>query len=289
MKAFYIPTNNAQLFTQIAGKGDPLIVIHGGPGMSQDYLLPYLEKLQENAFVIFYDQRGSGRSLGDINEKNLTIDTFIEDIESLRNYFGFDKISLLGHSFGGFLAMSYAIHHPLTTRKLILLNTTPASSEEFLLFRDEWEKRMKPDRERFDAIISSEAFKEGDPEAVESYYRINFERYCYDPGTVDRLHLRQSRESALRGREVYRHIFQKTIYGSSYDLHPALKKLKMPTLIIHGACDPIVPSAIESIPRNIEGSEYHLIANCGHFPYVETPDEFSRILTPFLTSKERHP
>lgn len=90
-EGFVAVDGDAQLFYRTAGTGSPIVVLHGGPGMSQDYLLPYMYQLAANNQVIFYDQRGGGRSTGEVNASWMTTDQFIEDLEKLRQAFGFKK------------------------------------------------------------------------------------------------------------------------------------------------------------------------------------------------------
>jgi proline iminopeptidase len=112
IKEGFVSVRNGKLFYRMPGKGVPLVVVHGGPSLNQDYLLPQLYKLAENNLVIFYDQRGSGRSLETkLDEKYINIDQFVEDLETLRISLGFDKFILMGHSWGGLLAMKYAVEH----------------------------------------------------------------------------------------------------------------------------------------------------------------------------------
>lgn len=99
MKEGFVSVEDGRLFYRAAGQGLPVIVVHGGPGLSQDYLLPQLYQLAENNRVIFYDQRGSCRSLETkVDEEHITIDQFVEDLETLRTSLGFDKFILMGHS-----------------------------------------------------------------------------------------------------------------------------------------------------------------------------------------------
>ena len=87
IKEGFVSVKDGKLFYRTAGKGLPLIVLHGGPGLSQDYLLPQLYKLAENNFVIFYDQRGSGKSLETkLDEKHINIDQFVEDLENMKPF-----------------------------------------------------------------------------------------------------------------------------------------------------------------------------------------------------------
>lgn len=138
IKEAYVNSGDAKLYCRVAGKGKPLIVIHGGPGLTQDYLLPGMYELAKNNLAIFYDQSGCGRSSGEINKDKITIKVAVEDIEAIRRSFGFEKISLLGHSWGGFIAMNYAIVHPEHVDKLIISNSFPSTSKDWALCHKEY-------------------------------------------------------------------------------------------------------------------------------------------------------
>ena len=83
IKEFFIEVDGAKLFCRTAGEGDPLIVLHGGPGLSQDCLLPQMMQLAKNHFVIFYDQRASGQSEGALDPESINLDRFVEDLGSV--------------------------------------------------------------------------------------------------------------------------------------------------------------------------------------------------------------
>lgn len=278
-----IPSRNGQLFCRTMGQGDPIIVIHGGPGLSQEYLLPQMERLAQNHFVIFYDQWGCGASKGEISPATVSSSLFIEDIESVRKAFGLTKATIAGHSWGGLLALQYAIAHPEAVSKMILISPLSASSTGISLFMQEWIKRMAPYKEQFDKIESSPELAAGDPKTVELFHKMMFRTYCYNPEKADLLNLNISREAAVNGMKVNA-IFQETLFFSSFDFHPALQKLSIPTLIIHGDSDSLPPVCSEWIQSSIKSSRYALLEKCGHFPYVETPEPFFAQLEAFLAA-----
>ena len=286
VKEGFVQTKDAKLFYRTLGRGQPLIVVHGGPGLTQDYLLPQMYKLAESNFVVFYDQRGCGRSTGDINSETMTTETFINDIEAIRQAFNFDKISILGHSWGGFLAMQYAISHPEHVHTMILSNAMPASSEELALFIQEYMKRTAPYQEKLDHIRNSQAFKKGDPQIVEHYYRIIFRTYCYSPEHADLLNLYMTPTASINGSQVAENI-RKNVFEKSFNLHDSLKTLKIPTLILHGDADPIPSSTMQNLHKSISHSSYILMKNCGHFPYVENPDMYFKYIKEFLHRNPR--
>lgn len=272
----YVKADGAELFCQFDGKGDPLVVIHGGPGLSQDYLLPQMARLSENYFVIFYDQRGSGRSTGELKESG-NLETFMNDIEAIRKEFGFEKISILGHSWGGFVAMKYATIHPNSVKRLVLVTSMSACYEDFKLFLEEWNKRMAPYKSQLESITNNSCFSEGDPTLHEQLLKLIFATYFFNPNKVCELTLSMSRKAALNGIEA-RKIFNDEV--KDYDLLSDLGQLYLPTLIIHGDSDPNPLQSATHIHTAIKNSKLVVIKECGHFPYIEQPETFFKLLSP---------
>lgn len=270
-KEVWVETNDAKIFCRLIGKGDPIVVIHGGPALSQEYLLPAMAKLGEEHLVIFYDQRGCGRSTGEVNPNTINLDMFVSDLDAIRKTLKFEKISVLGHSWGGFLAMEYTIEHPKSVDKLILLNSGPASADEYSLFLAEYLRRIAPYSDELNAIQKTEAFREGDPETIACYYRTIFRTFVYTSAKVNLLNFCMTPKAAKKGMEVAA-IFQQNLFTTKFNLHPLLKNLDIPTLIIHGDFDPIPVIAAENIHKSISNSKYVVIEHCGHFPYVEEPE-----------------
>jgi proline iminopeptidase len=260
----YIELGNAKLFCRTMGKGSPLIVLHGGPGLSQNYLLPQLEALAKNHLVIFYDQRGSGESTGEISPETINIETFVQDLESLRKALHLDKISILGHSWGGFLAMSYAISHPEMIEKLILVSSMPPSSEEFALFAKEWTIRLAPFQQTLQETHNSPLYKIGDPETIENLHRLIFRTYCYLPEKAALLNLRASPQASINGSKVHL-LLRENLFQTNFNLRPALEQLHIPTLIIHGDVDPVPSSTAENLHKSVQGSQLIIMQDCGHF------------------------
>ena len=277
----WVDSDNAQIFCRTIGKGKPLIVLHGGPGLSQDYLLPQLYKLAENNFVIFYDQRGCGQSTGEINLDTINIQSFVNDLDNIRKAFNFKTISILGHSWGGFLAMEYAIAHPDRVEKLVLSNSAPSSSDGYALFGAEWLRRTAPYQEEMTILRDTPGFKEGNSELREQYYRILFRAYCHNPEHANLLNLHMSPTAIVNGAQVL-DIMQQNVFKKPHNLAESLSHLSIPTLVIHGDDDVVPPSTAQTTHECIDGSSYILMQNCGHFPYVEDPDIYFECLKNFL-------
>lgn len=277
----WVEVKNARLFCRTIGSGKPLIVLHGGPGLSQDYLLPQLYQLAAHNFVIFYDQRGCGQSTGDINLETITIDSFVDDLDAIRKAFGFETVSLLGHSWGGLLAMEYASAHPECVEKLILSNSTPSSSDGCALFGDRWLLRTAPYQEEMTALHNQPGFEEGDPELMERYHRALFRGYCHRPEDADLLNLRMSSTAILNGTQVF-DCMRQVVFERPYNLAESLSTLSIPTLVIHGDDDIMPVVTAQATHACINGSVFILIQNCGHFPYVEQPDLYFTHVRNFL-------
>src|SRR5207253_7963045 len=111
----YFPVPGAQPYFCEVGNGRPLVIVHGGPDFNHNYLLPRLDRLSSAFRLIYYDQRGRGKSSRDVSPETVNIESEVDDLDSLRKYFGLDAIAILGHSWGGLLAMEYATCPPITS------------------------------------------------------------------------------------------------------------------------------------------------------------------------------
>jgi proline iminopeptidase len=277
----FVTVDGADLFYRTTGRGKPLVILHGGIGLSQDYLLPYMYRLAQSNLLIFYDQRACGRSTGEITAETITVKRYVEDLEAIREAFHCDTISILGHSFGGYLAMEYAIAHPERVEKLILSDTLPASSKGIEAAVQEWNKRYAPQAQELDALHDSEAFREGDEDVVERYYQRTLGLCCFNPDAAKLLNLRMSPLAAIHASLVDGY-FTKSVLEQPYDLCPSLKKLKIPTLIMHGDSEHLPASAAVELRQNMPQSRLVIINHCGHFPYVESPDAYFASIEEFL-------
>lgn len=283
VKEDFVSVKDGKLFYRMAGKGLPLIVLHGGPGLSQDYLLPQLYKLGENNLVIFYDQRGSGRSLETkLDEKHINIGQFIEDLETLRTSLGFDKFILMGHSWGGLLAMQYAVDHQENLMGLILLNTAPADYKGQKAFVDEFGLRTKNIHNDIKPLFAYEDFKELNATQISDLYRKLFSVYFYNSKEVNDLSLNFSVASGQSGFKVMEEMSKTYWLQPNIDLFPSLKKLAVPTFILHGKQDIVPAWTAQEIKDAIPYAEIVILDCCDHFPYIEQPSQFFSKLNKFL-------
>ncbi len=157
----FVDANGVMLYYLILGRGEPLVVMHGGPGASHDYFLPYLLPLARHNRVVFIDERGSGRSQKLADPAGYTIENMVEDLEAARKALNLGKINLLGHSYGGALVQAYALKYQQNLQHLILGSTwssTAAMNEVFVRMKE----KMAPElRERIDRLEAAGLFGHG--------------------------------------------------------------------------------------------------------------------------------
>ncbi len=283
VKEGFVSVRDGKLFYRTVGNGVPLIVLHGGPSLNQEYLLPQLYKLAENNLVIFYDQRGSGRSLETkLDEKYINIHQFVEDLETLRISLGFDKFILMGHSWGGLLAMQYAVDHQENLIGLILLNTAPADSKGQKAFLDEFGLRTKNIHNDITPFFSYKDFKELNAPQISDLYRKLLSVYFYNSEKVKDLSLNFGVASAQSSFKVQEEMSKTFWLQPNINLFPSLKRLSVPTFILHGKQDIVPLWTAQEIKDAIPQSEIVVLDHCDHFPYIEQPSQFFSELNKFL-------
>ncbi len=279
----FLEVNGTSLFFKTMGSGEPLVVLHGGPGFDHRQFLPYIWELAEQHKVILYDQRGTGLSSGPVNAESISIDTFIADIEAVREAFGIEKMNLLGHSWGGILAMHYGIRHPDNLRSLVLASTA-ASHESF----DEMRARYQADRLPEDAalleeIYSSDDYQAGDPQAVERFWRVFFKPYFADQSLVSKMDLTFT-ENTIQHSNTVAGLMLHSV--GEFDLHDDLQAIHCPTLIIHGEADPMPVEYAERIHESMFGSELVTVEGSGHWLFVDGTEAFTSSILEFLARLE---
>ena len=271
--------NGTRLFVKTMGQGEPIVIVHGGPGFDHSYFLPQMAELATDHRLVFYDQRVSGRSSADLAPDQITLENFIEDIEALRQFLGVERIHLMGHSFGGMLAMQYAVRHPERLSSLILVNTTAASSEYAGQVNQLLSQRLSPEaRQRQAELAGSEAFQRGDPEAIQQFMKILISANFHDPAKVEELNLSFPADFLKRSERLQ----ALTPDLTAYDIYDRLGEIRCPTLILRGDSEVLPEDATVRIRDAIPGSEMRVLVDCGHFPFVECNDQLQAALREFL-------
>jgi proline iminopeptidase len=284
-----IPVGSAELYSREVGQGEAIIVLHGGPDFDHSYLLPELDRLSDSFHLIYYDQRGRGRSADHVQPEDVTLASDIADLEKVRQYFHLDSVVLLGHSWGTVLALEYALRYPERVSRMILMNPGPASTDDYKQLRKEWLEKRAGDMDRRKAIAASAAYIEGDPDAVIAYYRIHFKPALARSEDYERIiaRLRSSftKEGILKSRAIENRLMNDTWSSPGYDLLPKIKSLKTPTLVITGDHEFIPAATAEHITHAIPNARMVTLRNCGHFSYLESPVAFREQIDAFFRGK----
>jgi proline iminopeptidase len=283
----YLPVEQAQLYYRDIGQGQPIIVIHGGPDFDHNYLLPDLDRLADSFRLIYYDQRGRGKSAGGVEPEDVSIQSEIQDLESLRHACQLESVALLGHSWGGVLALEYAIRHPERVSHVILLNTAPASHEDYLLLRQELPRmRAVGEVAMLKALSSSASYEQGDLETDAAYYRIHFRPTVRQPEHLERivqsLRVNCTQEGIIKARAIEQRLYEETWLSEDYNLLPKLNGLDIPTLVLHGDDDFIPVEIAAHIAQVLERARLVVLRDCGHFSYLKCPDQVRKELIDFF-------
>ncbi|MEW6194962.1 MAG: proline iminopeptidase-family hydrolase [Bacteroidota bacterium] len=272
--------NGADIFIRTAGSGEPLVIVHGGPGLGHDYLYDSFNQLSDRYKLIFYDQRGCGKSEEFKEEKPVTIDTMVEDLEAIREEFNIDKMNLVGQSWGATIALNYIFKYPGKVKNLILLEPAPGSSEYIQQIQQTIMKRLSKDEmERLTQIARSPEFKTN-PEVFKEFMSIRMNTYFFDSSAA-----KKKKFDYFDNDRVKKFFSSSANFGPyliSFNLYEKMKTINCPTLIIHGDYDVIPNESIERMGKEIKGSEVHIVKDCGHFVHIEKPDIYFNTIHAFL-------
>jgi proline iminopeptidase len=273
--------NGTQLYCKSMGTGIPLVIIHGGPGLDHSYFLPQMAKLAETFELVFFDQRACGRSSIRLDSTAMTLDTLVEDIDRVREAYNLKQMNLMGHSWGGLLAMFYAIKHGDRLNSLILVNTTPATSAlRDSSFRFMAQRTSPGDSAEEASIARTPEFRRRDPAAMQRFFRLFFRGSFSNPRMADSLTLTFGADYGARSKLVA--YLAKDPQIHKYDLLSGLESIACPVLIVGSDNDLVPPVSNELIHARIRGSRYVVMKNCGHFPFIEAPEQFFPAVTDFL-------
>ena len=276
--------NGTKLYYKIIGKGAPLFVLHGGPGNSHSYFLPYLEPLSDEYQLFFYDQRGTGLSDGQIDPAAISIDQFVEDLEALRLSFGLEKISLMGHSWGAIIALAYAVKYPTHLDHLILVDSRPVNSTFLIALSETMQQRfqsLSAEAQQELTTTCTHPSTELAPEVLDECFQLDARLKFYDPAKAATVKWAME-ENTLKNALTVRDLLDNSFNRMQPDLNALLPTLRVPTLMIHGDFDAIPVESSEYLHQQIPGSQIVVISESGHFPFIEQPEQFVTAVRAFL-------
>ncbi len=286
----YAVINGAKIWYQVKGEGDPIVLIPGGPGDSHLYFTPWFDELSKDHKVIYFDAFGRGKSSRAKNKEEYSFQRDVDDLEGLRKALGFEKWSVLGHSYGGMVAQAYAIQHPASLDKLILVDSfydaemwqENDNNSNYVMRTqcpEKWDKLMK---------VREEGYRSSSPEHIKVYTIPSGLLYWYNPENA----LKVRKDSLSWNYDVYYQIVGVDgdfIIGGDIgklDFRRDLKNLDMPILITAGRYDRISdPKFAVKYKTYAPQAEFVMFEKSGHNPYVEEKDKFFKVLTEFLSRK----
>jgi len=272
-------SGGVQLYYRSQGSGTPVVLLSGGPGFEVDYLLPVTDFFPGRQNILF-EQRGTGRSRpAKLGANDLTLRRAVEDLEALREHLKQDRLFLVGHSWGGMLAMAYAAAHPDRVDRVILIASGGPTLEFTTWFDDNIHVRLRPEDEAGQRYWK-DAVKQGvsaEKVAIESVRAI-VPGYFFDRAKALAFAAQLKPESYHP--DVNAGLF--TDLGKNYDLRTGLRAVDRPVLIIAAHQDPIGDKTAEDIHSLLKASTLVYLDKCGHFPWLEQPDAMRRAITSFM-------
>jgi proline iminopeptidase len=274
--------DDVSLHYRVSGEGPVLLVHPGGPGTSSDFFGD-LAGLDEVATIVWLDPRGTGPSTAPRDERAYRLEHYAADVEALCDGLGLGIISLMGFSHGGMVAMRHAIDHPERLDRLILLDTAPtldeAAQQRIAAAMDR--RKGQPWYEEVRRLLDADESATDDAEATRNLLSI-MPMYFHRWDATAQAFIDDLQGTTLHART-----------GPSWDeeaktmdLRPELGNVKAPTLVVVGDDDFICDvTAGREMADGIPGARLQVIADAGHFPWVEQPAAFRRVVDEFLTGR----
>jgi len=272
-----VDLDGVRLHTRRVGSDPPVVVLHGGPGADYAYLLPQYDRLAHGRALLFYDQRGGGRSPV-ARDVPVGWQEHVADLEALRKHWAIDRLTLLGYSWGGLLAVLYALEHPDRVGRLALVAPAPLTAR----WREEFERRLSarladPRIVRARAELSASGLAQRDPEKYRRLaFALSVAGYFKDPSRAKEL--TPFRVTARTQQAVWQSL-------GNYDLRDRLRgtfpKGRTPrAVVVHGVYDPLPIESARETAALLDTGVIELAT--GHAPHVEATEDFVRALNGFL-------
>ena len=265
-----------EIFSLTQGHGRPLLIMHGGPGLDHTYLRPWLDPLGNDAQLTYYDQLGNGRSTRPASYEGISFATLADEADALRAALGYERIILFGHSFGGSLALEYALRHGEHLDGLILCTTVPVMD-----YQANPENHGTP--EQVQAAVSGmsnpAALAEDHiwREAWMTVLPLSFHTYDQAIGAA-------MDEAMQYSGKAFVHANTRCL--PTFNVLHRLSEISVPTLVMAGRHDwmtPPTPGA-ERIHAGLPNSKLVIFEQSGHFPFIEEQDTFIATVSAWMTA-----
>jgi len=281
-----IGVRGGEVWYRMEGGGDatPLLLLHGGPGAGSATFEP-LFALADERPVIAYDQLGAGRSDRPEDDSLWRLERFVEEIDAVRRGLGLDRIHLLGHSWGGFLALEYALGRPAGLASLCLCSAaagTPEFEREVRRLVGELPAEVRATLARHEAAGTTH-----EAEYFAAVMRFMQRHICrLDPWPEMLLEFDPMESAPYRvmwGENEF------TITGNlrTWDRGARLGEVRVPALVTCGRHDEATPACARTLARGIPGARLHVFERSAHMTFLEQPEEFVRVVREFLRAVDR--
>lgn len=278
-----VPREGFTLHYRTMGSGTPLLLLSGGPGFEVDYMSGIAAALGSSYKCILLEQRGTGRSQPqNPTPAQMTLKLFVEDIEALRLSLHIDRLLILGHSWGGMLAMAYAASHPDHVQALILTDSGGMDLSFGSVFNDNLTSREsmteREQLEKAEAAIEQAADANAARAASLAYTRLRTPFYFYNRALADKL------LALLPDPSNQQRVFglMQNDLAQNYHVRDGMESLSCPVLVIQGRQDPMPETVALEIHQAIRESQLLFVNQCGHFPWIEQPAVFYGAVRSFL-------
>jgi len=289
----FVDANGVLIYTKTIGHGEPLMILHGGPGASHEYMLPYLLPLARHNHLVFIDERGSGRSEKLEDASKYTVEAMVEDVEAVRLALGLGKINLLGHSYGGALAQAYALKYQDNLSHLLLCSTFHSTRAMNEVFRQMKAKMPAELRARIDKMESEGLFGHGKPHE-RGRYTDEYMVAAWGEGYFPYLYANKPDPNfdpiafGNTSWDLYREMWgshgEYIIDGNMKTIEYAdrLGTIKVQTLITVGDSDECDQSLSRDMQARVPGSKLLVLPKSGHMTFVDQPALFLKAVDEFL-------
>ena len=263
------------------GDGAPLLCHPGGPGFSGATLEDLATSLPRRRLILI-DPRGTGDSDAPASPDAYSLEDYVADLEALREHLGLETFDLLGHSHGTLVGLLYAAEHPDRVSRMLLLATGARFHDEQLAAMQAAMAQRSGEPWFADASAALEAEEAGEfaddhelGRLVARELPFYFARY----GEHERAFAERALEVRVHGAALKRFNQHEFL---TFDLRPALGRVRAPTLIVVGTEDFILgPASAMEVAEGIEGAELVQLPGVGHFPWIEDPSAFADAVAPF--------
>ncbi len=263
----------------------PLVVLHGGPGSAHNYMLDVSRVAETGRQVIFYDQVGCGLSTGPDDMAEYTFELFIDELNNLRDYLRIEDIHLLGHSWGGMLAIEYLLSKPQGVHSAILASamiSMPLFTKELSRLRAKLPKGVQKTLEKHEQDGSTNAQEYDD--AYREYHRRHIFRGEQKPPYA------QAPENDL-AHDIYDLLWgvnEAYPDGSlgNWDRSQDLGKITVPTLVTSGTFDELTPKQAKMTALRLPNATRAEFAFSAHLPHMEEPGRYIETVNEFLAGVE---